>query len=834
MIKKTQFLMIGIVILSLIASSTTFSRAFVETHNKKYLNNLSAGLPAYGIVAHRIGTISLSLNNNGSFGKGFQEGNGRDYFTGQSVPSCEYPISSNIDYLFAGAFWIGAVVGRDTLVSTAADGWSLDYQEFVPDEYPFGAIQKRSTLFPEIDSLFDGAVSEEDYLMVYRDTGTVGIANDIISGRPHTPLNIEVTQRTFAWSYDYADDFVLFDYEIRNIGIKRLEKVYMGIYVDGDVGSTSGDVPNVYLDDISGFIETFPSKFRNCDYIDTVNIAWLADNDGDPVGSDFGENSCRAVTGTRIIRTPAKELEVSYNWWISGDNDFGPRERDFVGKLKEKLRDLGTGFLGTPEGDANKYYFMRNREFDYDQHRIGTIGSNDPLWLEPDPQLAAAWARGLDTRYLLSFGPFTIDPGERLPVSFAYVAGDNFHQDPHNLDNLPDNPDIFYKNLNFKELATNASWAARVYDNPGVDTDDDGNFGKFRVCCNDSTITYDTLSTDPLEIDTTVIFVEGDCDTLFYEGDGIPDFKGASPPPAPSFTLTPDVGSIHVRFNGLRSETTRDVFSRIIDFEGYRVYYSRDERESSFSMYASYDLENYNKFIWDESKFPDPGYILIDKPFTLDTLICLYGDSCNSGSFSPDFYPRSNPFEFGDSTFYFEPQDFNASTFGVNTPIRKIYPDQPYPSSLIPDSAQVDELTEDGFLKYFEYETTIENLLPTVPYYVNVTAFDFGSRSPESQLSALETSKSLNAKAAYANSRADKNVSANKKVYTYPNPYRYDGNYKEDGYERKPTEQLSSARDRIRAIHFANLPPKCTIKIFSLDGDLVREIIHDSDPLSPT
>ena len=159
-------------------------------------------------------------------------------------------------------------------------------------------------------------------------------------------------------------------------------------------------------------------------------------------------------------------------------------------------------------------------------------------------------------------------------------------------------------------------------------------------------------------------------------------------------------------------------------------------------MYASYDLENYNKFIWDESKFPDPGYILIDKPFTLDTLICLYGDSCNSGSFSPDFYPRSNPFEFGDSTFYFEPQDFNASTFGVNTPIRKIYPDQPYPSSLIPDSAQVDELTEDGFLKYFEYETTIENLLPTVPYYVNVTAFDFGSRSPESQLSALETSKS--------------------------------------------------------------------------------------------
>jgi len=37
----------------------------------------------------------------------------------------------------------------------------------------------------------------------------------------------------------------------------------------------------------------------------------------------------------------------------------------------------------------------------------------------------------------------------------------------------------------------------------------------------------------------------------------------------------------------------------------------------------------------------------------------------------------------------------------------------------------------------------------------------------------------------------------------------------------------------VRAIHFANLPPKCTISIFSIDGDLVREIHHDVDPSDP-
>ncbi|MGB2696929.1 MAG: T9SS type A sorting domain-containing protein, partial [Candidatus Zixiibacteriota bacterium] len=37
-----------------------------------------------------------------------------------------------------------------------------------------------------------------------------------------------------------------------------------------------------------------------------------------------------------------------------------------------------------------------------------------------------------------------------------------------------------------------------------------------------------------------------------------------------------------------------------------------------------------------------------------------------------------------------------------------------------------------------------------------------------------------------------------------------------------------------RRIHFINLPPKCTIRIFTLDGDLVREIKHDKDPDDPT
>ena len=62
------------------------------------------------------------------------------------------------------------------------------------------------------------------------------------------------------------------------------------------------------------------------------------------------------------------------------------------------------------------------------------------------------------------------------------------------------------------------------------------------------------------------------------------------------------------------------------------------------------------------------------------------------------------------------------------------------------------------------------------------------------------------------------------KVVVYPNPYRIDANYR-DRFEGWENPELPA--ERSRAIHFANLPHKCTIRIFSLDGDLIREINHD-------
>ncbi len=738
---------------------------------------------------HSRGNMQLVLANNGTIGS-FGEAM-LDPFTGKQVRSCIYPKNSDIVGLWVGAFWIGAVVGRDTLVSCGSEDYYAT-QEFQPDVEPFGRIRHES-IDPSSKFFHPDAKSEEDLIVEYSDTSTdrSAVGQDQTDGRPHRPLGIKVTQRSMAWSYSYADDFILFDYNIENVGKSRLSRVYIGIWIDGDMWHISRMGPIGWEDDIVGFRALQPAP-EGCGFVDTVNIAYHADNDGDPEDGAFNFKSPLGVLGTKVVRTPAESLSYSFNWWITNysdpQRDFGPRKNGSPG---DPFRSIGTG-LGTPQGDHNKYYMMRHPEFDYDL-LYTAVDHSLQGWLPP-PQNAERFAQGFDCRYLLSFGPFDIEPGQRLPVSFAWVGGTNFHRRPDDFETLfdPFSPDRFYESLDFSQLALNARWASWVYDNPGVDTDGDQYFGKFRVC--------DSV------------------DTFWYEGDGVPDFKGAGPPPAPRVRVVPSTGKLVIRWNGYLSETTPDVFLHKIDFEGYSVYSALDDRRSSFSLLSSYDREDYNRFRWEAPPSGAPGWALDEVPFTLDSLRTLYGPDFNPSSFT-----RLQPLLDNGTYYYFSPQGSNASSLILPGGVHKVYPDAINPGA---DSAlwrTEDVTTEHGIPlpKFYEYEYVFDNLLPTIPYYVSVTAMDYGS--PVSGLPSLETNPIDNAIQEYAMTSADTVEAGQLNVYVYPNPYRIDADYAGQGYENR---QGNLPPERARRINFGNLPSDCKISIYSLDGDLIREIDH--------
>ena len=785
---------------------------------------LAAEVPVYCSGLYNVGQLSFAITNFGTLGRPPF----RDCFTNKKILMAEFPRKSRTVHLYKAGLWVGAVVGRDTLVSTASES-NISNREFNPDVPPFGDITYRSSVDPAIPG-FEEAVSEQDFIAIYTDTFTSGVPDlgfDATDFRRHRPLGIEVTQSSYAWSFGYTEDFVLIDYFIKNIGEDVLEDVYIGIYMDGDVHedviyqfvNPTPDLPvkepTDGLDDLGGFIRNFTRKEGACEITHALNLAWTADNNGDSWGPDwFAPN----VVGLRYLGKPGSDEKLGFNWWIFNLNsrfDFGPQHR-------RNFRYMGNG-IGTPIGDRNKYHLLSNGEIDYDQAWAASISPYNRIWVQPDPSIARIWSSGGDIQWLLSIGPYTMQPGSKVSFPLAYVGGEQLHTNAFVWKRYlaaNNDPARFYTYLDFSDLGNNAIWAGWVYDNPGVDTDGDGYFGDFAVCVLDTVL-----------IDS--VWVTSVAETTYYTGDGVPDWKAASPPPAPKIWISQAVNGLKIRFNGGRSETTRDIFSGIIDFEGYNVYIGRDDRESSFSRVASYDRENFRKFIFDQNLRPRPGYVMeISAPYTLEELRCAYGrfpDPCGDSLFDPLIYRPGNPYIhplYPDSAFYFAKHGSNADQFGSTTPIVKKFPNQLLPS--IPPVP--DDYTDDGYFKYYEYEFEINNLLATVPYYMNVTAFDFGS--PEAGLEPLETSKALGTIEAFVSGSAAALSGEFKDIYVYPNPYRNDVDYRGQGFEGLTDDFLP--RDKVRAIHFANLPPKCTIRIFSLDGDLIRELFHDVSPSDPT
>jgi hypothetical protein len=559
--------------------------------------------------AHKVGNIWLSVTNFGQFGN-----EGRR-------PSCEFPANSNIEYLFTGAIWIGALVDRpnggvDTLVSFGFDGWQ-DWHEMFPGFTEKDSIAERS-IRPNSPNFSAEAISEQDYVAVYSDT------NIAFAWEGHQkPLGVKITQKSYAWSYSYAEDFVIFDYLIENISRsigrpRTFKKLFMGVYIDGDCGYTG--ISNYYADDITGFLRV------NNDG-DTVNVAWIKDNDGD-------NGLTPGVSGVRVLFPDPKT--ISYNWW-DPPTDWGPTDPNNP-----------NDYSGHPDTDAKKYRIMSNGAIDPDQTQ-----SNPPAGIN---------ASGMDTRYFLSFGPFEVPPDSTLKLTLAYIGGQ------------PEG-----ENDEFDDLGINARWARDVYDNPPAD--------------------------------------------------GKPDFSGPPPPDSPNMEILPRDKTVTIRWDN-SSEDGVDKFSRLKDFEGYRVYRSRTGVLNEMELLGEYD------------RVDGFGY------------------------------------DFG---------------FGALNP------------------------TTDPNTKKIWYTYTDRGLVNGEFIYYAVTAFDSGYGP--TGLEPLESSPVINLKRV-APSAGPEQEQALQEVIVVPNPYRLRANYAHIGWER-------GTADTDRRIDFTNLPPKCTIRIYSLAGDLLDTIEHD-------
>jgi hypothetical protein len=727
-------------------------------------------------TVHNQGNIQTVLDNVGGIGDyRANEQTWPDPLTGELVSRTVYPRNSGNEWALMMSPVVGCVIDCDTLVTAG---------EFLPDQPPdnqfrYQTIDIGSPMYsPEAHSVFDILCQYNDSMSDPQETGSMR----------HRPLNIRINQRSMAWSASNIDDFIIFDLEITNFGTKVIRNGYFGL--EGRLMVRHIDHPSggYFAKSVIGSLRSCP-RVNTCEIADTQAVYYSMNIDGEPGSEGWDHMSLLSALGVTFLGKPGDSPHESFTW----ETDLFTNEITHFRPMQRKDARQGDPWVN----DGFMYYWMSNGYIAYDQ-MFTAVDHTDDGWYPPPG--AAAWiAEGGWPRFVLGVGPFDLGPGQKATVTYALVGGENVHVNPADFGTYwdPAHPRNYYEKLDFTELMTNARWAKWVYDNPGVDTDGDGYFGKFRVC---------------------------DGDTQWYEGDGVPDFRADVPPPSPKLKVIPSLGKLVIRWNGYYSENTIDPFTRQKDFEGYRVYVGLDDRESSMSTIVSWDYQNYNRYYLKKKPNNTFAWVTGDLPFTLDSLRVLYGST-----FSPLLYTKDNPLHILDTLYMFSPVDYNLSSL-MAPGVHKVYPGARY---LGTDTSQwtEDDLTNEhgGRLpKYYEYEYEVDNLLPTIAQYVSVTAFDFGFS--KGNIPAKESSKRQNMEVAYAQTSSDSAVEKGLNVYVYPNPYRLYVNYAAQGYENHDNRQIPSRSHRV---NFGNLPPKCKISIFSLDGDLIRSWEHDYSPTDP-
>jgi len=129
---------------------------------------------------------------------------------------------------------------------------------------------------------------------------------------------------------------------------------------------------------------------------------------------------------------------------------------------------------------------------------------------------------------------------------------------------------------------------------------------------------------------------------------------------------------------------------------------------------------------------------------------------------------------------------------------------------ILNDLGEQDSVEIDG--NYYHYKFVNRDVKNGWLNYYAVTAYDRGD--PDTNLESLESSIYANRKYVYPGGKTTSDWTGMPSVY--PNPYR--GKATWDGFG-----------SRGKQIWFQNLPEKAEIRIFSLAGDLVDVLDHDSD-----
>ncbi len=538
-----------------------------------------------GSFVHNIGELQLNVTNWGLIGS--LPGSRASY---SDAPSAMWPAGSGVDYLYGAGLWVGAVINGVPLVSTG-----YPQTELLPSNRTLDTIYRmvegepHGLRYPNGDGDDDGdgsvdedpkdgrdndsdgqidedyaAIGDQHFRCVMRDDTPLSVAKY----PDHEPMGLSITQETHQWTRNELEDVVLLDYTIENVGSRMLEDVWVGLYVDADIGPREGRDATSF-DDMIGFLPRY-----------------------------------REDGSLRIVSTEDKGnawFNMAYMYDCDGDDHLS---EGYIGILFISFdSDIGLQGRGSPTTTyiSNFQWFTGLRSFDEggeptnDQQRYTAL-SRGVIQAVPE---AKDCRMANDYRFLVSAPVGWLPPRARLRAQMAVVMGSSL-----------------------EDLQRNAAEVMTAYFGQWFDRDDDpstGIRGRERYACEtDAGDPPPPPAANPLfqrPVDCPnpkfwfqpnikqsmlnyegCIWINGDCQFEEMRGPGLDCYStkldsdryigctgvfgreynvlwyvGSRPPPPPRMRIWPAHERVHIFWDNSSENSLDTVFHRP-QFEGYRLW----------------------------------------------------------------------------------------------------------------------------------------------------------------------------------------------------------------------------------------------------------------------
>lgn len=279
-------------------------------------------------------------------------------------------------------------------------------------------------------------------------------------------LGVEVTVRGYQYSATVAEDIIFFQYEVKNVSEKKLNKVVLGMIGDPHIGGG-----NDFADDYAGFIDNFGHDSWTGEQLEVGSMVYAWDEEGS--GNDYSIPwADLGFLGFKFLESPgiaddnidndgdgmtdesqfdgidndgdwnATDAEAALdkaeadNYWDAkmwnGVDDDGDGRIDDWGDLDGKSDDLngnGVPDIGEPdfeEADGDESDMIGLTSFWAPIYGQEEANQDARMWERMTPGTFATAediAQGQDNIFIYGSGYFSLDIGQTKKFSIALIMG---------------------------------------------------------------------------------------------------------------------------------------------------------------------------------------------------------------------------------------------------------------------------------------------------------------------------------------------------------------------------------------------------------------------------